>query len=872
MARSESEPLPEAILGGVPAGIAVLDGPSLEIRWANPAFVALLDERDRARGAVGLSIAAVPVARAAALADRIRKAIASGASITHVEAERRIDGGAPSAWRFTIVPLARGGVLPDAILLAIDITDQVEARRRAEALASLAADLSRGRRLAHVLATSLQRAQALLSSGRVSLWTVEEGRLLDANPHGGPDGNPPLGADAPTVSEGLASGRAMLLMRSGATEDERAWLERSNAAAALFVPLVADERAYGLLVLTRAEESAPPEEEIALAGAVAAQIALAASKMAAIELERFNAARLAILQTATAAFSAARTGDEVARAFFDHGSSAIGAAFARVVLLREPGRLETVAERGFAPELAQFRSFSTAAPLPAAAAVRLRAAVWLEDPAETDRQFPALARALQHGAQRFAWAALPLMVGGEPIGAVGLAWKSPHRFSPEERRFLVALVDQCAQATDRARLLDAERRARVRLAHLSELAAALATARTREDVIRVLCDTGLGAFDAKAGAYWEREGGGRLRLVGCQGYPPLEWAPWREIPVGSTHPVAEVARTVEPIWLPTREAVEARCGEDAALGRPHAVAVVPLSLADRSFGVLGLFYDEAHPFDDEERRFVAWLAGKVAEAFERARFYESERRARERAEAAEAEARRIGELQERVMAVVGHDLRTPLSAITLATAVLARQGLGPEAQTTVGRIATSAERMAAIVRDLVAFARIRSGPGLSLERRRVDVAPVCERAIRELADLHPGRAVTLATVGDTTLEADADRVAQLVSNLVANALHHAGAAAQVTVRVEGADHEVRVLVSDDGVGIPAERIEEMFEPFQRSGGGGGGHLGLGLFIVREIARAHGGDVVVRSAPGEGTAFTVRLPRTASAMAGAGRPG
>jgi signal transduction histidine kinase len=856
--------LPDAVLGGVPAGIAVIDGASLTVRWANPAFVALLDERDQARGAVGLALGAIPAARAASLPDRVRFAVASGVPVTHLEAETRAPGRAPRAWRFTIVPLARDGGLPDAMLLAIDITEQVEARRRAEALASLAADLSRGHRLAHVLATGLQRARALLS-GRVALWTVEDGRLRAADLPGGPDGDAPLRADAPTVAEALATGRAMLLTRTAATEDERAWLLRSEAGAALFVPLVADERAHGVLVVARAEEAAPPAEEVALAGAVAAQIALAASKMTAIELERFNAARLAILQAATAAFSAARTTDDVARALFDHGSSAIEADFATLVLLRAPGRLDTVAARGLsADELEFFRSFPTAAPFPTAAAVRLRAAVWLDDAEEMDRQFPALIRA-RRGARHLAWAALPLMVRGEPMGGVGLAWKRPHRFPPEERRFVLALVDQCAQAIDRARLLDAERRARVRLALSSELAAALATARTREDVVRVVFGAGLATFDATAAAYWDREGDVRLRLLGCQGYPPLDCAPWREVPIDAVNPVAEAARTGEPIWLPAREAVEARYGLGAVPRRARAVAVVPLSVAERSHGVLALFYDEAHAFDEEERRFVAWLAGKLAEALERALFYESERRARERAEAAEAEARRIGELQERLMAVVGHDLRTPLSAITLATRVLFRQGLGPEASVTVGRIATSAARMAAIVRDLVDVARIRSGQGLSLERRRVDVAPVCERVVRELADLHPDRTVTLAQEGDTALEADADRLAQLVSNLVANALHHGGADARVSVRVEGAADEVRVLVSDNGAGIPPERLEEMFEPFQ-PGGGGGGHLGLGLFIVREIARAHGGDVLVRSGAGVGTAFTVRLPR------GGGRPG
>jgi signal transduction histidine kinase len=693
-------PLYAAVLDGLPAGVAVIDGVTLTVRWANPAFLSLLGERDRATGAIGLSLDSVPP-RAARLGDRVRFAVAGGAPAAQIEGEVRAEGAPPRMWRFAIVPLPRVGGGRDALLLAVEITAEVEARRRAEALASVAADLGRGHRLAHVLATGLQRARGLLG-GEVALWASVGGRLDALDLHG-PVEDAPHPSEAPAVAEALATGRAILLLRSAASAPERDWLARANAGAALLVPLVADERTLGVLVVPRADESAPPPDDVALAGAVAAQIALAASKMTAIELERSHAARLALLQKATAALSAAHATEDVARALFDHGASAIGADVATLVFLDASGHLETVASHGLTPEEQEyFRSFTTGAPYPTAEAVRLCKPVWLDDPDQMDRQFSELAAARRR-ASHFAWASLPLLVRGEAIGGVGFAWKRPHRFAPEERVFVLAVVEQCAQAIDRARLLDAERRAR------------------------------------------------------------------------------------------------------------------------------------------------------------------------ERAEAAEADARRIGELQERLMAVVGHDLRTPLSAITLATRVLYHQPLGAGAAMTVGRIASSAARMAAIVRDLVDFGRARSGQGLSLERRRVDVAEVCERAIRELSDLHPARDLALETHGDTALDADSDRLAQLVSNLVANALHHGGPAARVRVRAEGAADEVRVIVSDEGAGIAPEQLGDLFEPFHRRvEGHGRGHLGLGLFIVREIARGHGGDVVVRSAPGAGTTFTVRLPRAApSTDAGGG---
>jgi signal transduction histidine kinase len=695
-------PLFAAVLDGLPAGVAVIDGPTLTVRWANPAFLALLAERDRAGGAVGLPLDAIPP-RAARLGARVSFAVATGSPPAQLEGEVSAEGGAARIWRFAVAPLPRPDGGRDALLLAVDITAEVEARRHAEALAGVAADLGRGHRLPHVLATGLQRARSLLGAG-VALWAPDAvgGRLDALELQGRPAARAPDPSKAPAVAEALATGRALLLLRSAASATERDWLAAEGAGAALLVPLVADERALGMLVVPRADESAPPPDDVALAGAIAAQIALAASKMTAIELERRLAARLALLQRATAAFSAAHATEDVARALFDHGASPIGADFATLVFLGASGLLETVASRGLSPdEQDYFRTFTTGAPYPTAAAVRLREPVWLDDPDEMDRQFPELAGA-RRWAGHVAWASLPLLVRGEAIGGVGFGWKVPHRFAPEERAFIVAVVEQCAQAIDRARLLDGERRAR------------------------------------------------------------------------------------------------------------------------------------------------------------------------ERAEAAEAEARRIGELQERLMAVVGHDLRTPLSAITLATRVLYHQSLGAGAAMTVGRIANSAARMAAIVRDLVDFGRARTGQGLSLVRRHVDVAEVCERTVRELSDLHPDRDLAVESQGDTALEADADRVAQLVSNLVANALHHGGPTARVRVRTEGTAEEVRVIVSDDGGGIAPEQLEILFEPFRRRAGTSGGeHLGLGLFIVREIARGHGGDVMVRSAPGAGTTFTVRLPRAAPSPGGEG---
>jgi phosphoserine phosphatase RsbU/P len=240
--------------------------------------------------------------------------------------------------------------------------------------------------------------------------------------------------------------------------------------------------------------------------------------------------------------------------------------------------------------------------------------------------------------------------------------------------------------------------------------------------------------------------------------------------------------------------------------------------------------------------------------------------ARRRAEAAEARAWEVARREEQLMAIVGHDLRTPLSAITLATELMFRRGgLAGNDGVTLRRIASSANRMSAIVRDLLDVARARQGLGLRVEKVPVDLAELSRRMLQEFGSIADGGRVTLTVEGDATLRADPSRLEQVLANLVGNASQH-GADGPIAVRVSGREAEVALCVHNFGAPIPPSVLPHVFEPFRRgvsAAGAGderGGSVGLGLFIVREIVRVHGGTVEVASEPRRGTTFTVRLPR------------
>jgi PAS domain S-box-containing protein len=254
------------------------------------------------------------------------------------------------------------------------------------------------------------------------------------------------------------------------------------------------------------------------------------------------------------------------------------------------------------------------------------------------------------------------------------------------------------------------------------------------------------------------------------------------------------------------------------------------------------------------------LAARRAVEAERARAAEEQRRTIAELRRAEEEARRIGELQERFVAIVGHDLRTPLSVISLgASTILHRGGLAPEQEATLGRITRSAQRMREIIHDILDVVRARQGLGIPVVKGRADLTEIAQRAMAELGALSGGRPLTLDARGDASLEGDPGRLLQVASNLVGNAIQHGRG--PVRIEVDGTGDEVRLSVHSHGSPIAPEARATLFEPFRRGPreGGRGGGLGLGLFIVREVVRAHGGGVEVESGEG-GTTFTVRLPR------------
>ena len=220
-----------------------------------------------------------------------------------------------------------------------------------------------------------------------------------------------------------------------------------------------------------------------------------------------------------------------------------------------------------------------------------------------------------------------------------------------------------------------------------------------------------------------------------------------------------------------------------------------------------------------------------------------------------------------LLGVLGHDIRTPLGAIRMSAQLLERtKGLDERQSKAVQRVINSSDTMRKMVDDLLDFTQTSLGTRLPITPVPCDLKAVCTEVVAELEALHPQRKIQLEFDGDLGGNWDAGRVGQMVSNLVSNAIQHGDPELPVTVTVKGGPNDVTIKVHNKGRPIRAESLGKLFEPLaQTKDFGGDRHsgssgLGLGLYIAREIAIAHGGSIDVASSEQDGTMFTARLHR------------
>jgi signal transduction histidine kinase len=216
------------------------------------------------------------------------------------------------------------------------------------------------------------------------------------------------------------------------------------------------------------------------------------------------------------------------------------------------------------------------------------------------------------------------------------------------------------------------------------------------------------------------------------------------------------------------------------------------------------------------------------------------------------------------LGMLGHDMRSPLQAILTTASYLSALNAGEPVDGAAQRLMRSGSRMKGLLDDLVDFNRTKLGLGIGIERTDVDLGLLFEEELEELRAAHPGGRIELERSGDLRGRWDGSRLRQLLGNLVGNAIRYGARGGPVRVRLEGGSAEVRFEVRNSGPAIEPSVLDRIFDPLYRGGQpelseADTSSLGLGLYIAREIAVAHGGRIEARSGEGE-TLFRVHLPR------------
>jgi signal transduction histidine kinase len=476
---------------------------------------------------------------------------------------------------------------------------------------------------------------------------------------------------------------------------------------------------------------------------------------------------------------------------------------------------------------------------------------------------------------------VPLLSGERAFGALTLvSAESRRRYTNDDLALASELARRAALAIEHARLFATASRARAdaesaraaaeaaarRATRLQQLTAALSSALTNEDVARVVLDEAMPAFDASSAWIVEMvPGTGILETIGMRGLRPDLSASLPHADRDSRTATAEVARTGEPMFLNVGRPEEwaARFPDSAGFIAGHGfgmLAALPLIFAGAPQGAM-TFGLPARELPEEERAAMLAFAAQCAQALERARLLASERALRARAD----EANRA---KSEFLATMSHELRTPLNAIGGYSELIELGIHGPvtpEQTRALDRIRRSQRHLLGLINDVLNFARIEAGH-VTLELSAVPVretlavldtliAPQVQR--KQLAFAYDAGACEM------TARADAEKVQQILLNLLSNAIKFTEPGGRITLSCAADDGSVYIRVSDTGRGVPADKLERIFEPFvQLDAGPTRAHegTGLGLAISRDLARAMQGELTVESRVGEGSTFTLRLTR------------
>ena len=569
-------------------------------------------------------------------------------------------------------------------------------------------------------------------------------------------------------------------------------------------------------------------------------------KKLAEESRQAQMRRMERLNKITAAIADAVTADQVFEAVVEQVGTTVEASSAALWLVRD--NTACLARASGYPEPArraiESMRLERDGAFPIVDSIRKGQPVWLASQDDLVRRYPHLA-SIATNERSYRIACLPIVTRGRTIGALGFTFDDPRPMDAEEKNLLLLVARYAGQALERLRLLEIEQDSRGRAELLYGLAAAVNRAERPEEV-----------FEAALTAIERALQTTRASILVFDAEGVMRFRAWRGLSEGYRRaveghsPWTRDTQDPQPIVSGDVEADPAMASylplfRSEGIG---ALGFVPLVAGGRLIGKFMVYFDRPHEFGPQELELSKAIANHVAAAISRA--------------AAAAELQQTVRFNEMFTGILAHDLRNPLGAIiTTARLVLSRHESDRNAKP-LTRIVSSGERMTRMIDQLLDFTRIRLQGDIPVVRESSDLHAVLKQVIDELDDANPGWTLRLDASGDTRGDWDGDRLSQVFSNLVANAIQHGNQRRGVGVTIDGRSRDAVIVNIHNGGTIPVEMLPNVFEPLaggQRSLTKSSG-LGLGLYITRELVKAHGGIIEVRSDDVTGTTFTVSLPR------------
>jgi signal transduction histidine kinase/CheY-like chemotaxis protein len=579
---------------------------------------------------------------------------------------------------------------------------------------------------------------------------------------------------------------------------------------------------------------------------------------------------IARLHEFTVALSVASSPEDVARAAVEKGAAVLGADVSLFARPLDERRVELVAGHGLAHSVLSPRIFDIDTVRPLTAALKSGTPQFVESAEEFVRRFPDTARMDDvHGAV----AALPLAIDTRVIGALAFRYVNEKTFDGDERALMRMLASQTAQAFDRASLFESEKIVSRRMRALANLACALAGATSIDDVVHTMVLEGMQAMSADTCMLYKVDATQtNLQLVDERGCPPEVVGQLRSIALDSAH-----GQTLQrELWVERNDEYTALLPEVAGIPTQHRRACafwnMPLVVEGRVIGVLAMGFYEPQRFTADVREFVRAFAQHCAQAVGRAERAARERDSASRAVRARAEAEAANRAKDEFLAILGHELRNPLTPIATALNLMDLRGLvGAERERTV--IKRQVQHLTRLVDDLLDVSRIAAGK-IQLSPRPVEIGEIVARAIEIASPMFGRRSQYLdidIPADGLVVNVDATRMTQAVANVLTNAAKYSDPKGRIHIVARRDERDVLLRVIDTGVGIEPSMLPRVFELFvqepqalDRARGG----LGLGLTIVRNIVELHGGSVAADSAgKGQGSTLSIRLPVSAGVVVG-----